>query len=230
MAVMTSAYYLAWWNVENLFDEENSPRRTDKVARALGSSIVGWTPALRDRKIDQLALVIAQLNGGTGPDLLGMPPSSPLQPAVLLRYVDGFHPVAAAGLADGAGQVVADGAVTQEQPGGDLGDARAVLRLTEDVGLAGSQRVVPGRQRLRSQLGVDDTQAGMYSTDRIGELVGGSILDDEAARPRLHGSAQVTSAHRNPASQPRPARPPPDEGGVDLRLRSWRGRCDKTSR
>jgi len=60
---MTSAYYLAWWNVENLFDEENSPRRTDKVARALGSSIVGWTPALRDRKIDQLASVIAQLNG-----------------------------------------------------------------------------------------------------------------------------------------------------------------------
>jgi predicted extracellular nuclease len=69
---MTSTYYVAWWNVENLFDEENSPRRTDKVARALGTSIVGWTPALRDRKIDQLASVIAQLNGGTGPDMLGM--------------------------------------------------------------------------------------------------------------------------------------------------------------
>jgi len=25
-------YYLAWWNLENLFDEENSPRRTEKVA------------------------------------------------------------------------------------------------------------------------------------------------------------------------------------------------------
>jgi predicted extracellular nuclease len=69
---MTSKYYVAWWNVENLFDEENSPRRTDKVARALGSSIIGWTPALRDRKIDQLASIIAWMNAGTGPDLLGI--------------------------------------------------------------------------------------------------------------------------------------------------------------
>ncbi len=69
---MTSTYFLAWWNVENLFDEEHSPRRTDKVARALGSSIDGWTPELRDRKIDQLASVIAQLNDNQGPDLLGI--------------------------------------------------------------------------------------------------------------------------------------------------------------
>ncbi|MDQ3761815.1 MAG: endonuclease/exonuclease/phosphatase [Actinomycetota bacterium] len=69
---MPSAYYIAWWNVENLFDEENSPRRTDKVARALGKSIVGWTPALRDRKINQLTSVIVRMNAGNGPDLLGI--------------------------------------------------------------------------------------------------------------------------------------------------------------
>lgn len=71
---MPSTYYLAWWNVENLFDEQNAPadRRTDKVARALGSSILGWTPALRDQKIDRLASAIAQMNGGAGPDLLGI--------------------------------------------------------------------------------------------------------------------------------------------------------------
>jgi predicted extracellular nuclease len=78
---MPSTYYIAWWNVENLFDEENaenlldaegSPRRTDKISRAIGSDIVGWTPALRDRKIDQLASIIAQMNGGSGPDLMGM--------------------------------------------------------------------------------------------------------------------------------------------------------------
>ena len=46
---MASTYHVAWWNVENLFDEENSPRRTEKVARVLGTSINGWTPALRDR-------------------------------------------------------------------------------------------------------------------------------------------------------------------------------------
>jgi hypothetical protein len=65
-------YYVAWWNLENLFDEENSPRRTEKVARVIRNDIAGWTPALRDRKIDQLASVIAQMNGGTGPDLLGV--------------------------------------------------------------------------------------------------------------------------------------------------------------
>jgi hypothetical protein len=69
---MPSTYYVAWWNLENLFDEENSPRRTDKVARALGNSIVGWTPALRDRKVAQLASVIGQMNGGAGPDLFGV--------------------------------------------------------------------------------------------------------------------------------------------------------------
>ena len=53
-------YHVAWWNVENLFDEENSPRRTEKLARTLGTSIVGWTPELRDRKIAQLASVIQE--------------------------------------------------------------------------------------------------------------------------------------------------------------------------
>jgi hypothetical protein len=32
----------------------------------------GWTPQLRDRKIDQLASVIAAMNTGQGPDLLGV--------------------------------------------------------------------------------------------------------------------------------------------------------------
>ena len=69
---MAKERYMAWWNLENLFDEENSLDRTDKVRRALGQSIVGWTPALRDRKISQLASVIVQMNDGGGPDLLGV--------------------------------------------------------------------------------------------------------------------------------------------------------------
>ncbi|MEU4217319.1 endonuclease/exonuclease/phosphatase family protein [Actinoplanes sp. NPDC026623] len=69
---MPSDYYVAWWNLENLFDEEHSPRRTDKVARVISNDIAGWTPALRDRKVAQLASVIAQMNGATGPDLLGV--------------------------------------------------------------------------------------------------------------------------------------------------------------
>jgi predicted extracellular nuclease len=69
---MASKRYVAWWNVENLFDEEDSPRRTEKVARVLGTSIRGWTAELRDRKIEQLASVIVQMNDATGPDLLGL--------------------------------------------------------------------------------------------------------------------------------------------------------------
>ena len=63
---------VAWWNLENLFDEENSPFRTEKVRRTLGDSLKGWTPVLRDLKIKQLASVIAQMNEGAGPDLLGV--------------------------------------------------------------------------------------------------------------------------------------------------------------
>lgn len=71
---MVANYYVAWWNLENLFDEERAPgsRRTDKVKRALGEDLKGWTRTLRNRKIDQLASVIAQMNGSLGPDLLGV--------------------------------------------------------------------------------------------------------------------------------------------------------------
>jgi predicted extracellular nuclease len=65
-------YFVTWWNVENLFDSVNSPRRTDKLKRALGKSLTGWTTTLRDKKIRQLLDVIESLNDGAGPDLLGV--------------------------------------------------------------------------------------------------------------------------------------------------------------
>ena len=71
---MPTNYHLAFWNVENLFDIENAPpeRRSDKVARAIKKDIKGWTQARLDRKIAQLASIIRQMNGGRGPDLLGV--------------------------------------------------------------------------------------------------------------------------------------------------------------
>jgi hypothetical protein len=69
---MPSTYHVAWWNLENLFDEEHSPLRTEKVARTIGNDVAGWTPLLRDRKVARLASVIAQMGGGAGPDLLGV--------------------------------------------------------------------------------------------------------------------------------------------------------------
>ena len=69
---MVSTYSVAFWNVENLFDEEFSTHRTEKLKRALGRDLAGWTPELRDAKIAQLASAISSMNQGSGPDLLGV--------------------------------------------------------------------------------------------------------------------------------------------------------------
>ena len=65
-------HHVAFWNLENLFDVQDSPRRTEKLQRAIGSELDGWTRPVLDRKIQQLASVIRQMNGGSGPDLLGV--------------------------------------------------------------------------------------------------------------------------------------------------------------
>ena len=65
-------YCVAFWNVENLFDEEDSPRRTEKLERTIRRELKNWTPELLDRKLDQLASIIRQINDGNGPDLMGV--------------------------------------------------------------------------------------------------------------------------------------------------------------
>jgi predicted extracellular nuclease len=69
---MPKQYSIGFWNLENLFDTADSPRRTEKVARAIGRSINGWTRDLLDRKVSQLATVIRKMGGGLGPDILGV--------------------------------------------------------------------------------------------------------------------------------------------------------------
>ena len=65
-------YYIAFWNVENLFDVVNSPRRSDKLQRTLAGELEGWTQNILDKKIDQLSAVIQFMNNGKGPDILGV--------------------------------------------------------------------------------------------------------------------------------------------------------------
>lgn len=65
-------YYIAFWNVENLFAPENYPDRIPWLAKAIAKDLEGWTEALFQRKLDQLAKVIASFHGGAGPDLLGV--------------------------------------------------------------------------------------------------------------------------------------------------------------
>ncbi|MEO1262850.1 MAG: endonuclease/exonuclease/phosphatase family protein [Bacteroidota bacterium] len=65
-------YLVAFWNVENLFGPENHPHRIPWVANDLGQTLSGWTTALYQKKLDQLARIIRQMKGATGPDILGV--------------------------------------------------------------------------------------------------------------------------------------------------------------
>ena len=65
-------HYLAFWNVENLFAPEDFADRPERLRSKIGSDLAGWTEALFARKISQLASIVGQLNGGAGPDILGV--------------------------------------------------------------------------------------------------------------------------------------------------------------
>lgn len=65
-------HFIAFWNLENLFAPEGFPDREPWIAQRMASELKGWTQALFDRKIQQLASIIRQMNAGQGPDILGV--------------------------------------------------------------------------------------------------------------------------------------------------------------
>lgn len=67
-----SDFFIAFWNLENLFAPENHPGREPWIAKAMAGDLRGWSDDLFARKIAQLGKVIAGMNGGAGPDLLGV--------------------------------------------------------------------------------------------------------------------------------------------------------------
>ncbi|MDD9301999.1 MAG: endonuclease/exonuclease/phosphatase [Desulfobacter sp.] len=62
---------LGWWNLENLFEHETASRDTALKSK-LKSELKGWTAAIRDKKIAQLAKIIQMMFNGRGPALLGL--------------------------------------------------------------------------------------------------------------------------------------------------------------
>jgi predicted extracellular nuclease len=64
--------YIAWWNLENLFDVENNAERSDKLKRTLAKELEGWNDDLLAKKISQLAKTIRKMNGNRGPDIMGV--------------------------------------------------------------------------------------------------------------------------------------------------------------
>ncbi|OYT13215.1 MAG: endonuclease/exonuclease/phosphatase [Bacteroidetes bacterium 4572_114] len=69
---MKNQYYIAWWNVENLFDVFNSTQRPAWLQSKLKSELKGWDTDVLNRKIRNLASIISQMNNNTGPDILGL--------------------------------------------------------------------------------------------------------------------------------------------------------------
>ncbi len=61
-------YFFAFWNVENLFDDVNDGRM--KRGDETYDPYFGDNPEALKQKLDNLATVIARMNGGKGPDIL----------------------------------------------------------------------------------------------------------------------------------------------------------------
>ena len=47
-------YFIAWWNLENLFDAEDSPNRRPRLREILKEELHGWNEEILRAKIDQL--------------------------------------------------------------------------------------------------------------------------------------------------------------------------------
>ncbi len=68
---MPSKLFIAFWNVENLFDVESADR-PEKLRKLIGKDIAGWDENLLRSKLSQLSKVIRSMNSGAGPDILGV--------------------------------------------------------------------------------------------------------------------------------------------------------------
>jgi hypothetical protein len=62
--------YLATWNLQNLFDTIDDPKKNDEDFLPNGK--MKWTEDRLDKKLYNLAQVIRSMNHGSGPDLLGV--------------------------------------------------------------------------------------------------------------------------------------------------------------
>ena len=65
-------FYVANWNVENLFDTVDDPVNEYDDEFLPNSPITRWTPERLETKLVHLARVISGMNRGQGPDILGI--------------------------------------------------------------------------------------------------------------------------------------------------------------
>lgn len=68
---MADKLFIAFWNVENLFDVETADR-PERIRKIIAKDIKGWNNVLLEAKLGQLSRVIRAMNNGQGPDILGV--------------------------------------------------------------------------------------------------------------------------------------------------------------
>jgi len=67
-----NTYHIAWWNLENLFEVQDSPNRPEWLQKYLNRELKGWIQEVLDKKLEQLAMVVKLMNDGAGPDILSV--------------------------------------------------------------------------------------------------------------------------------------------------------------
>jgi len=65
-------HFVGWWNLENLFDVENSTERPAWLKKSLKRELKGWNKDVLTKKIYQLSKIISKMNDSKGPDILGI--------------------------------------------------------------------------------------------------------------------------------------------------------------
>lgn len=71
-APLSSAFFVANWNVENLYDAEDDPDNDGDDEFLPNNPTTRWTQVRYETKLDNLAQVISGMNDGQGPDVLGI--------------------------------------------------------------------------------------------------------------------------------------------------------------
>lgn len=69
---MATAHHIYWWNLENLFDILDSPRRPEWFQKTIKNELKGWNEDVLDQKIHNLCSIIKQMKNGHGPDIMGV--------------------------------------------------------------------------------------------------------------------------------------------------------------
>ena len=116
------------------------------------------------------------------------------EPAFGAGDAGGIDSIGGAKLGDCFGEIVADGAFGEVEFGGDFGAAAAVAGALQDLALAFGQRIKLGAPGFGGECGIDDAQTAMDAAYGVGELCGGTIFQQIAARACVKCAAQIAGA------------------------------------